>query len=228
MISNGETTAIPVGTAARRRRGSDRVAAELLDAALHEFAAHGFEGASTRAIASRAGAHQPQINYHFATKELLWRAAIDHLFALLREAIGVDADGETVEQFTTSVRRFVAFSAARPELHRIMDLESTAPSARLDWIVEYHAGPMFEIVSERWAAVRRNGAGADLAAIDVWMLLVGVGALPFANAPVLQRFGGPDPSDADRVREHANWVLSLMGLGAKDRGATPRTSRRKP
>ncbi|MEZ5226595.1 MAG: helix-turn-helix domain-containing protein [Acidimicrobiales bacterium] len=37
----------------------------LVEAALHEFAAHGFDAASTRAIATRAGTHQPQINYHF-------------------------------------------------------------------------------------------------------------------------------------------------------------------
>ena len=34
-----------------------------------EFAAHGFEGASTRAIAAAAGTHQPQINYHFESKD---------------------------------------------------------------------------------------------------------------------------------------------------------------
>ena len=42
--------------------------ASLIEAAVHEFAAHGFDGASTRAIAMRAGVHQPQINYHFASK----------------------------------------------------------------------------------------------------------------------------------------------------------------
>ena len=59
----------------RRRKGSEVVVAQLLDAALVEFAAHGFAGASTRAIAERAGAHQPQINYHFSSKEALWQAA---------------------------------------------------------------------------------------------------------------------------------------------------------
>ena len=48
-----------------------------------EFGAKGFDGASTRAIARRIGAHQPQINYHFASKEALWTAAVDHLFAEL-------------------------------------------------------------------------------------------------------------------------------------------------
>lgn len=198
------------------------MASELLDAALHEFAAHGFEGASTRVIAERAGAHQPQINYHFTSKEQLWRTAIDRLFALLRASIDTSEDGDPVEQFVSGVRRFVEFSATRPELHRIMDLESTAPSARLDWIVENHVGPMFEFVSTQWSSVRAAGCGADLAAIDVWLVLVGVGALPFANAPVLGRFGGPDPSDPDQVRAHAEWVLTLIGLGT---AARPKRSR---
>lgn len=226
MITKSDVDPPVAGSATRRRRGSDVVASELLDAALHEFAAHGFEGASTRAIAERAGAHQPQINYHFNTKEQLWRAAIDRLFAQLQASVDMSGGGDPAEQFTIGVRQFVEFSAARPELHRIMDLESTAPSARLDWIVENHAGPMFEIVSARWSAVRAAGRGNDLGAIDVWLLLVGVGALPFANAPALRRFGGPDPADAQQVRTHAAWVLTLLGLGAADskRSRTRRSS----
>ncbi|NBR91752.1 MAG: TetR/AcrR family transcriptional regulator, partial [Rhodobacteraceae bacterium] len=49
-----------------------------------EFARNGFAGASTRAIAIRAGAHQPQINYHFSSKEALWRAVVDDLFNSFR------------------------------------------------------------------------------------------------------------------------------------------------
>jgi TetR/AcrR family transcriptional regulator len=213
MITNSNQSTEPPPAARRRRRGSDIVASELLDAALHEFAAHGFEGATTRAIAERAGAHQPQINYHFESKEQLWHAAIDRLFALLQASVDTGETADPVERFTVAVRQFISFSAARPELHRIMDLESTASSARLDWIVERHAGPMFAFVSEGWAEVRAAGAGNELAPIDVWLLLVGVGALPFANAPVLQRFGGPDPADTEQVQAHAAWVLTLLGLG---------------
>ena len=50
-----------------------------------EFAAaHGFDGASTRAIAARAGVHPPQINYHFQSKAELWRAAVEVLFTELQ------------------------------------------------------------------------------------------------------------------------------------------------
>ncbi|ALJ09487.1 MAG: TetR/AcrR family transcriptional regulator [Alphaproteobacteria bacterium] len=46
----------------------------IMDAALEVFAAHGFHGAGTRAIALKAGVSQPLLNHHFGGKEGLWRA----------------------------------------------------------------------------------------------------------------------------------------------------------
>src|ERR1700741_2796369 len=72
---------------ARVRRTRTDIRKALLESALVEFGAKGFEGASTRAIAARVEAHQPQINYHFESKTALWTAAVDYLFGLLRDAI---------------------------------------------------------------------------------------------------------------------------------------------
>src|ERR1700736_3891913 len=76
----------PTPNKVRRRRARTDIRQALLESALGEFGAKGFDGASTRAIALRVQAHQPQINYHFETKTALWMAAVDHLFGLLREA----------------------------------------------------------------------------------------------------------------------------------------------
>ncbi len=85
----------PSPPATRRRQArATATRTALLDAALQEFAAHGFEGASTRTIAAAAGTHQPQINYHFDSKEELWKAAVDHLFDRLDHAVS-DHLGET-------------------------------------------------------------------------------------------------------------------------------------
>ena len=64
---------ISTGRARVRRTRSD-LREQLLESALVEFAAKGFDGASTRSIAERVDAHQPQINYHFDSKEALWTA----------------------------------------------------------------------------------------------------------------------------------------------------------
>src|SRR5712671_6227534 len=130
----------------RLRRTRTDIREALLESALVEFGAKGFDGASTRAIASRIQAHQPQINYHFESKTALWTAAVDHLFGLLREAfrgvfptnpaeIGVPA---LAAAFAEGIRRLVRFVAAHPELNQIMVHEGTAPSERLTWLTDTH------------------------------------------------------------------------------------------
>lgn len=185
----------------KRRRSSQDVADQLLEAALVEFSTHGYEGSSTRAIAQRAGWHQPQINYHFSSKERLWEAAVGRLFEELAEEGGTleGLEGDPVSVFREGLERFVRFSARRPELHRIMGLESTADSPRLRWIVEHYAGPSFERLASGWAAVRAVGAGADLSAVAVWELVVGCGARPFANSPEVALVTSSRPKVDDQL-----------------------------
>ena len=118
----------------RARRTRDDIREHLLESALVEFGAKGFDGASTRSIADRVDAHQPQINYHFESKEALWRAAVDHLFGLL------GAEGrcrarrhrrprDRLADFAEVIRRFVRFAAAHPELNQIMVHEATGTAS---------------------------------------------------------------------------------------------------
>src|SRR5437660_9524361 len=98
------------------RRTREDIRQRLLESALVEFGAKGFDGASTRSIAQRVDAHQPQINYHFDSKEALWFAAVDHLFGLLGAAlvdIPLPAGDDPVAlaaAFAQAVRRFVQFA----------------------------------------------------------------------------------------------------------------------
>jgi len=51
----------------------------LVEAAIEIFATHGYDGASTRALAERAGVNLPAIPYYFGSKEGLYRAAVGHI-----------------------------------------------------------------------------------------------------------------------------------------------------
>lgn len=51
----------------------------LIDAALAVFGEDGFDGASTRTLADRAGANLAAIPYHFRSKEGLYRAAAQYI-----------------------------------------------------------------------------------------------------------------------------------------------------
>ena len=204
----------PVATApVVPRRPPAALRAALLDGAELEFATHGFDAASTRSIAERAGAHQPQINYHFSSKEQLWRDTVDRLFAELDGALatGSPAGPGAVAVFRDVVERFLRFSAARPALNRVINHEATVPSDRLDWLVETHLQPRFTQVAALWTDVRAAGAGASLAPEEVWAIITSFGALHFANAPMLARLGD---GHAVTVTEQVDRTLRLLGLGA--------------
>ena len=197
--------------AARARRPSEGIVADLLDAAAVEFAAHGFAGASTRRIAQRAGAHQPQINYHFTSKEQLWRATVDHLFSLLDTALPGPGDGRPLEQeFVDLLRAFLRFSADHPELDRIINLEATDRTDRLEWLVTTHLRPRFEGVATGWRRLRAAGRGADLSPGEVWEVITSYGAMHFANAPMLSLLGIQEGDGRSESDAHTDRVLAVL------------------
>ena len=63
----------------RRFRDADESRARILAAALAEFAAGGYRGASVAAIAQRAGMSQSGVLRHFPTKEALLTAVIERV-----------------------------------------------------------------------------------------------------------------------------------------------------
>src|SRR5436190_1672539 len=124
------------------RPSADATRERILGAALDVFSEQSFEGATTREIASRAGVTQPLLNYHFSSKDELWQAAVDRLFASLNEALDERTAGlRGVDELTTQkllIREFVFFSARHPQLHRIITAESKIDGPRMDWLVEQH------------------------------------------------------------------------------------------
>lgn len=67
-------------------KGED-TARRILLAAIEVFADEGYEGASTRSLASRAGVNAPAIQYYFGSKEGLYRAVIAHIANLVEERL---------------------------------------------------------------------------------------------------------------------------------------------
>jgi AcrR family transcriptional regulator len=65
------------GRGAGRRAGSPDTRAEILEAARRQFAAHGYDRATMRAIAGEAGVDPSLIHHYFGTKGQLFAASID-------------------------------------------------------------------------------------------------------------------------------------------------------
>jgi AcrR family transcriptional regulator len=85
------------GAAGVRRLTGEQRRQQVLDAAVHEFAAHGYHATSTGAIARRAGVSQPYIYALFTDKKALFlqcqSRVLDHIRQTFRAAAG-DSRGE--------------------------------------------------------------------------------------------------------------------------------------
>jgi AcrR family transcriptional regulator len=218
----------------RPRRTRDDLRVQLIESALVEFAAKGFDGASTRSIAERVDAHQPQINYHFASKEALWDAAVEHLFSRLLDAVGdtvpiadIDDDTQAGLAFGDALRRFVRFAADHPELNRIMVHAGTDDNERLHRMLELHVRGWYETITITWSRLREAGIAAPIEATHVYWVIVGAASLPFVNAPEVRVLAATEPNTPTWVEHHADAIVATMlpGLASAQRASSTRERR---
>ena len=79
---------------ASKRKSAEERREAVLDAALEEFAAHGLDGASTDAIAAKAGISQPYVFRLFGTKKGLFTAVVNRCFRQTLELFQRAAEGK--------------------------------------------------------------------------------------------------------------------------------------
>jgi AcrR family transcriptional regulator len=92
----------------RKPKAPEANRARIVAAATDEFAARGFKGASMDAIAARTHTTRALINYYFGSKEKLYIAVLEQVYAGIREAEG-QLDLEDLEP-VAAIRRIVEFT----------------------------------------------------------------------------------------------------------------------
>lgn len=92
----------------RKPKAPEANRARIVKAAIDEFAARGFKGASMDAIAARTHTTRALINYHFGGKEQIYLAVLEHVYAEIRQAEGF-LDLEHLAP-VDAVRRIVQFT----------------------------------------------------------------------------------------------------------------------
>jgi TetR/AcrR family transcriptional regulator len=196
------------------RPSADATRDRILAAAVDLFSERSFDGATTRDIAERAGVTQPLLNYHYRSKDELWRAAVDSLFDLLGRAMQARMEGlRGVDELTSAkllVREFVTFSARHPQLHRIITQESKADGPRMDYLAEQHVRPLYETTVAMFECLARDGAVPPIAAPHLYYILTGAGPTMFVLGPECQRLSGLDPRSDEVIDAHADAVCLLL------------------
>jgi AcrR family transcriptional regulator len=119
---------------AKLTRVSKATREKIIKSASRAFALGGYEGASIRTIVAEADVNQAAINYHFGSKEGLYRAVLQAAVrALMSDGDAAESPGTLSRQ--TALRRFVRGQlrpmTARDELSeyvRIFNWETLKPS----------------------------------------------------------------------------------------------------
>jgi AcrR family transcriptional regulator len=196
------------------RPSADPTRDRILAAAVDLFAERSFEGATTREIAARAGVTQPLLNYHYRSKDELWRAAVDSIFESLAASMGARLGGldgdDDVTTAKLTVREFVTFSARNPQLHRIITQESKVDGPRMDHLVEQHVRPLYERTVAMFERLVEAGAVPPIPPAHLYYVLTGAGPTMFVLAPEARRLTGLDPASDDVIEAHADAVCTLL------------------
>src|SRR5437588_4868597 len=89
----------------------------ILKSASRVFAGQGYEGASVRRIVARADVNQAAINYHFGSKEGLYRAVLEEAAKALLQAHGSGEQAPAELAREAALRAFIS-RQLRPMLGR--------------------------------------------------------------------------------------------------------------
>jgi TetR/AcrR family transcriptional regulator len=190
----------------------------LLEAAEWIFAEQGFKGATTAAIARRAGVPKANLHYYFATKEALYRAVVERvLTAWLAAAGSFDTSDDPAEALA-------AYIGAKMDLARAMQLGSRIWSAEImrgaPIIQDFLDTTLTQWVSSRERVVRRWVAAGKLKPIEPRVLFYMIWATTqqYANAAheIATLNGGRPLDDAAFERAKRQVIETIVSGVAAD------------
>jgi TetR/AcrR family transcriptional regulator len=196
-------------TQARGERTRDRIER----AALETFSEGGFDAATTREIAKRAGVKQQLITYHYGPKLELWKAAVDRIFGELHERFARRSEGlEGVDEATRVrllLREFLLFNAEHPEVIRFMVQEGARPGPRLTWLYERHTRRVFAFLRERIERAQADGIAVEGDPARLTYVFMGSVAMLAQGAGFELLIGGA-PLEPESLERYVDLVLRVV------------------
>jgi AcrR family transcriptional regulator len=183
-----------------RRPGGADTRAQLLDAARAEFAERGYEGATVRRIAERAGVDPAMVNHWFGGKEALFTASLDIPVSpaqILAEII----PGDPEQLGSRIVRRFLTVwdaTGGGPLAALIQSVAGHEDAARMlrEFVRNVMVGPIVGAVSPDRHELRGALVGSQLIGLGMMRYLLMLEPLASAEpavvvatiAPTVQRY----------------------------------------
>jgi AcrR family transcriptional regulator len=213
-------SALPNAKGRGRPKADEAPAAldEILAAALRAFATHGYDGVSVRTLNRDLGVSHNLIHQRFGSKQGLWYAAVDRAFSQQITELATAFDptlADPLDQLNHAIRRFVRYSAERPELLGLMNIEARIDSERLDYIYDNYIAPALKPLGRLLDHLRKNGRIRPISLRALFFLIAHGAAAPFTLAPLARHFDNTDPLDPIQVAEQAALTADVITSGLR-------------
>lgn len=190
-----------------RRRDREATRSRLLAAAIDEFARHGLNGARGERIAEQADSSERMLYYYFGSKEGVFRAALEAVYADLRDAErGLALDQmppmEALDHFSRFVWRYYA---EHPEFISLLNTENLhrgrhlRDSAQVSELVSPVIGMLADLLNRgATAGVFRDGLNPQ----TIYLAIASLGYFVLSNRHTLSAVLGHEISACQQLEAH--------------------------
>ena len=210
--------------AMRKPKEPEANRARILRSAIEEFAARGFKGASMDAIAARTDTTRALINYYFGSKEQVYIAVLEQVYASIREA-EAELDLDHLDP-AAAIRRVVEFTynyyLANEGFVRLVVAENQARGRHLRKSKAMRT--LNRPIIERLARVIARGQAeglfrADVDAVEIHKAIAALGMFNVTNrytfGAIFQREMGVKGDVGRRRAMVADMILSYLTRGGR-------------
>ena len=164
---------------------------QVLSAALHAFATHGYQGVSVRTLNRELGVSHNLLHQRFGSKLGIWYAAVEWGFGRLTEELdqALSGSSDAREQLRLFIRTFVEFSARHPDVQRLVIQEGGNPSERLTHLLDRYVRPTVAALTPTLGRLARSGGVRPVPPEVVYNLITSAGTNYSSDALTRELFG---------------------------------------
>ncbi|MEO7010389.1 MAG: TetR/AcrR family transcriptional regulator [Caldimonas sp.] len=209
-----------VGLELAADREGNATRSAILAAARVEFSAKGLSGARVKNIAERAGANKQLIYYYFGSKVDLYRAALEAVYAEIRElerGLHLD-DLPPAEAMAALIDFSFDYLARHPDFIGMLNHENAqgALHVRASTAIRAANSPLIDLIAstlKRGVAGRLFRRGID--PVDLYVSFAGMSYFFFSNRLTLSSIFGRDLTAPAREAAYRRHVVALTLAGLR-------------
>ena len=201
--------------AMRKPKAPDVNRARILKAAMSEFAARGFKGASMDAIAARTHTTRAMINYYFGNKETVYLAVLESVYAEIRDAEQqLDLDHLAP---VAAIRRIVEFSFHYYVGHEgfvqlvVAENQSKGRQFQKSKAMRSLNRPIIDTLANVIARGQADGVfRSEIDPVDVHMSIAALGMFNITNQYTFGAIFQRDMGSKGNVRQRCDMVTEMV------------------